>query len=139
MTPEVSELRRLTETVSKHDNEISDFYKQWHHVFNALPNLMFVVDTNYHIKFVNNALESELKINKGDLLNSECNVIGGLDEENDTYYIDNGSGEYKKSGLGFAGIVNKGFFEFDYSPIYDDEKELLGYVCVVNDIVKDKT
>lgn len=131
MISEVAKLRELTEQVSKHDSELGVFYRQWHHVFDALPNLMFVVDKNYRIKFVNHALESRLKIRKTDLLNKKISVTG------DTYYINDGSGKYKKTGATFVDELSKGYFEYNASPIYDDEKNLLGYVCVVEDIVKD--
>jgi len=131
MKADLAALKALTEEVSKHEEELDALSKQWQLVFDALPNPIFIIDINCKVKYINSALEKRLRINKDSVINGENTILNDV-----IHYMNDGAGKYKKSGRSFMTNL-RGYFHYEFSPIYDEVKNLIGYVCLLNDVTRE--
>lgn len=134
MNEELKKLREITETLTQ-NGYLVDQTKEWEFAFNAMPDAIFVINTDYRIKFANAALLELMNKSKLEILDKPCfEVIHNSAMEcdcncnNDLTRETCNFGEYQIDSLG-------GWFDFTRSPIFDEkDNRLLGYICILKDV-----
>ena len=127
------ELEKLKEITGKltDNGYLVDRASQWEFAFDALPDLVIIVNSEFKIKFVNKTLIKKTGLREFDLIDKYCSevVIGknSKTEINDVFSED----------VYIKGNSNR-LFNFVPSPIYDEDNNLLGFVCVLRDMLKSK-
>jgi PAS domain S-box-containing protein len=137
-----TELEKLKEITSKltENGYLIDRAEQWEFALDAIPDLVFIVNQNYKVKYINKALEDRLKVNKNDCIDKDCcNLFSDVDNnclcrlnptQDDMLDMDDSMdlGDiYIEKGL-------NGWFNFTRSSIFDDEGDLLGFICVLREV-----
>lgn len=119
------------------ENAIFQAKEEWEHTFDAVPDLITLLDTNFKVLRVNKSMASKLGIEPKESVGLTCyNVIHGLNEppsfcphlkllEDKQEHI----AEIQEDNLGGTFIVS-------VSPLHDSEGELTGSVHVARDITK---
>lgn len=127
------ELKKLKEITGKltDNGYLVDRASQWEFAFDALPDLVFIVNSEFKIKFVNKTLIKKTGLREFDLIDKYCDeVVMG---KNSKIEINNIFSE----DVYIKGNSNR-LFNFVPSPIYDEDNNLLGFVCVLRDVLKSK-
>jgi PAS domain S-box-containing protein len=122
----------------------SDFYhinsnKEWEQIFNALPDLIAIIDVNHHIKRVNKAMADRLNIEPDDLVGNTCfSLIHGTNEPPDFCPHKELLKDMKSHSNEIPIKSLQGDFLVSVSPIFDDNGQLNGSVHIANDITEKK-
>lgn len=150
MTDFNTELKKLRELTGKltENGYLIDRAEQWEFALDAVPDLVFIVNQSYKIKYINKALSVKLSVKKEDVVNKDCcNLFA--DEENIclcrrkfatsnllNYDFENDKPLKETVDLGDIYVEKglNGWFNFTRSSIFDDDGDLLGFICVLRDI-----
>lgn len=121
------------------ENAILCAKEEWEKTFNAVPDLIMVIDENYRLKRVNKALADRLGFQAEEILGLPC------------YEVVHGTGEHPKDcpvvqtmkdGKGHISEMREqrlgGDFIVTNSPLYDTGGRVIGGVCVSRDITERK-
>jgi len=133
-------LRELTNKLTS-NGYLVDRAAQWEYAFDAVEDLVMIVNPSLQIKFVNNAFARKLGIKKPNFLNKSCfevlhcpnckrspgSCLFNYGEKPETVSHDD---LYVKD-------LN-GWFNFSHAPIYDDDSNLLGFICILHDVTERK-
>lgn len=127
---ELKKLRELTGRLTE-NSYLIDRAEQWEFALDAIPDLIFVINQDYKIKYINKALSNKLNVNKNNVVGKDCcNFFSDKKHVclcHKTFSIINLDDVYIGQGL-------NGWFDFTRSSIFDDNGGLLGFVCVLKDI-----
>ena len=112
---------------------------EWEHTFEAVPDLIAILDTNYKVIRANKAMSDKFGITPEECIGMTCyNVVHGTDEPPSfcphKQLLNDGNehtGELYEDNLG-------GDFLVSASPLYDSEGKLQGSVHVARDIKERK-
>ena len=119
------------------EEEVLKAKEEWEHTFDAVPDLITIVDKDYKILQVNKPMANQLELKLEDCIGLKCyELIHGTHEPPlncpHKYMIDD--------GLEHTLEVHECKFDGDYlssaSPIYNEKKELTKSVHVLRDITK---
>lgn len=139
MSDELARLVDLTEKLTR-DGYLRDQTNEWECVLDAIPDCIYITNTNKYIRFINRRLQFRLGIEvKEDAYTKTCFSLLKSEECLD------GS---EKSGKGlfecnvhseiiFLSKLN-GWFKSSISPIYSKMGRLLGYICVLKELTEEK-
>ena len=122
----------------------SDFHhinsnKEWEQTFNALPDLIAIIDVNHHIKRVNKAMTDRLNIEPNDLVGNTCfSLIHGTNEPPDFCPHKELLKDMKAHSNEIPIKSLQGDFLVSVSPIFDDNGQLNGSVHIAHDITERK-
>ena len=109
--------------------------KEWEQTFNALPDLIAIIDLDHHIKKVNKAMADRLHGKPEDFVGSSCfSLVHGTKEPPDFCPHLDLLKDMKTHIKQFPIELLQGDFLVSTSPIFDDEGQLMGSVHVVHDI-----
>ena len=139
MIDELRKLRELTETLTG-NGYLRDQAEEWEFALDAIPDPIYIVNPNFHIKFINRAMADRLSIDKEDCLDRVCyEYIRGYPK-----------GEVPEDWQSKEVVENKpllkdeyveklgGWFDITRSPIYTSTKKFLGFICVLQDVTAEK-
>jgi len=143
MIEELKKLRELTEALTG-NGYLRDQAEEWEYALNAIPEFVYIIDTQYNLKFINKALAQRLHSTKENLYNRKCfEVIKGLSSA---------EGEIPCVSIGGCcslGCVDdfssnqdvfierlSGWFIYGRSPIYTKTNKLIGFICILRDVTE---
>jgi PAS domain S-box-containing protein len=123
-------LKRITDTLVS-NGYLVDQTKEWEYAFDAVPDAIFVINTNHKIRFVNKKLAGLLNKTKDEVFNKDCyEVIFG-----DVSLCDFSSckEEPQEAGEVFLDRL-RGWYQITQAPIKSTTGKLLGFICILRDI-----
>ena len=131
-------IRDLTHR-KKADDELIKAKEEWENTFNAVPDLITILDNDYHVIRANKAMEDSLGVKKGDAVGVHCyEAVHGTDSPPlfcpHTLLLKDGHEHTVEVHEGRIG----GDFIVSVSPLYDSEGKLMGSVHVARDITERK-
>nr|WP_319373823.1 PAS domain S-box protein [uncultured Methanobacterium sp.] len=123
----------------KDEDAILRAKEEWENTFDAVPDLIAILDTNYQVIRANKAMANRLGVNPEDAVGVTCyEVVHGLNEPPSfcphSRLLEDGqdhTAEVHEDRIG-------GDFIVTVSPLYDSEGKLLGSVHVARDITDRK-
>ena len=109
--------------------------KNWEHTFDAVPDLIAIIDTKYRIVRANRAMAAKLGVTPEECIGLTCyRVVHGTDEPPSFCP----HRQLLKDGLEHTAEVCEdclgGYFIVSVSPLYDSEGKLTGSIHVARDI-----
>ena len=118
-------------------SRLENLNKEWEQTFNALPDLIAIIDLDNRIKKVNKAMADRLDGKPEDFVGSSCfSLIHGTKEPPD-FCPHSDLLKYMKTHVKqFPIELLQGDFLVSTSPIFDDEGQLMGSVHLVQDITE---
>lgn len=129
MIEELKNLRKITEALNT-SGYLIDQAKEWKFALNSVPDLIFIINKKYEIKFVNKTMLERFK-DDIDVNNNHCYDLMGFNGKCLTNcFCDDGLDQYIP--------ILGGWFSSHKSKIYDDTGEVLGYIVVLRDITERK-
>lgn len=137
MMDELKKLREITETLTG-NGYLRDQAEEWEYILDAIPNYVYVVDTQHKIKFANHLLTERLNKTKKQLYNKLCYKVinngnaDGLPKEWKRPPVNRKAQAIKEAYLSNM----KGWFALTRSPIYTKTNKLIGFICVLQDITE---
>ena len=120
---ELRKLKELTDVLVS-NGYLTDQASQWEAALDAIPEIIFIVNPDFDIKFVNKKFAEKMCVEKNSLINRKCfHIITCCDEKGTCLCEENQS---EPVYLGDIEITNGliGWFSYTRSPIYNDENEL---------------
>lgn len=123
----------------KDEDAIIRAKEEWEKTFDAVPDLIAILDTNYHVTRANKAMANRLGVSPEDAVGVTCyEVVHGLNEPPSfcphSRLLEDGqdhTAEVHENRIG-------GDFIVSVSPLYDSEGKLMGSVHVARDITDRK-
>ncbi len=117
------------------ESAIAGAKKQWEYTFDAMPDLIMIVDRQYRLRRVNKAMAERLGTQPGRLIGKVCyEVVHGLDSPPEFCP----HAQLLKQGVQqFIEMYEKnlgGYFSVSVSPYYDEQSRLVGSILVARDI-----
>lgn len=134
---ELKKLKELTDVLVS-NGYLTDQASQWEAALDAIPEIIFIIDPDFDIKFVNKKFVERIGLDKYSLINKKCyDVITCCNEEGNCLCEE---GQQEPVLFGDIKIVRgfDGWFSFTRSPVYNEECGLLGYICVLVDVTERK-
>jgi PAS domain S-box-containing protein len=133
------ELRKLREITNKltENGYLIDRAAQWEFAFDAVPDLVVIVNPQFIIKFVNKAFAKRLKTDKAKLVDEKSfSVVCDISDSggNVCLAFNDSFGLIERSELHIGSLG--GWFDFTRTPIIDEDGDLLGFVCILRDITE---
>ncbi len=109
--------------------------KDWEHTFDAIPDLIAIIDTNYRVVRANRAMASKLGVKLEECIGLTCyHVIHGTTQPPSFCP----QRQMLKDRIGHTAEVCEdclgGYFIVSVSPLYDSEGKLIGSIHVARDI-----
>ncbi len=143
---ELNKLKKLTNELAK-NGYLVDRAAQWEFAFDAVPDLVVIVNPDFKIKFINKAFALRLGVKCDErytLIDKYCYEVTMAENcKTVDQRICKDAGEKclvsdKKCNMTvFEGVwIKDGWFEFTHSPIYDEENNLLGFICILRDVTE---
>ena len=135
-----NELRKLKELTNELvcNGYLTDQAGQWEAALDAIPEIIFIINPDFDIKFVNKKFAEKMCVEKNSLINRKCfHIITCCNEEGTCLCEEN---QLEPVYLGDIEITSglTGWFSYTRSPIYNGENELLGFICVLVDVTERK-
>lgn len=134
-------LRELTTRLTE-NGYLVDRAAQWEFAFDAVKDLVMIVNPSLNIKFINKAFSDRLELPKKEAINKSCYDILQCPNCKKTpgdCFINYDSEKFR---VEFEDVYIEdhlqGWFNISHSPIYDDEDHLLGFICTLHDITERK-
>jgi PAS domain S-box-containing protein len=123
----------------KDEDAILRAKEEWEKTFDAVPDLIAILDTNYHVTRANKAMANRLGVSPEDAVGVTCyEVVHGLNEPPSfcphSRLLEDGqdhTAEVHEDRIG-------GDFIVSVSPLYDSEGKMMGSVHVARDITDRK-
>ena len=138
---DLKSLRELTTKLTE-NGYLIDRAAQWEYAFDAVNDLVMIVNPNLKIKFINNAFSRRLGLSKIDALDKSCyDVIScpNCKRSPGDCFVNYGQTPKVVSNEDVYIDDNiDGWFNFSHSPIFDDEENLLGFICTLHDVTERK-
>ena len=131
---ELQKLREITNKLTE-NGYLVDRTAQWEFAFDAVPDLVIIVNPQFVIKFVNKAFAERLAVEKIDLLDKQSfSIVCDISDLNGNVCLafDSSLDLVERSQI-YIGSLG-GWFDFTRTPIMDEDNDLLGYVCIFRDI-----
>ncbi len=135
---ELRKLKELTDVLVS-NGYLTDQASQWEAALDAIPEVIFIVNPDYEIKFVNKKFAEQMCVDKYSLIGRKCyDVITCCNEEGNCLCEEN---QTKTAYFGDIEITRglEGWFAYTRAPIYNEDNDLLGFICVLVDVTKRKT
>lgn len=138
---DMKSLRELTTKLTE-NGYLVDRAAQWEFAFDAVQDLVMIVNPSLKIKFINKAFSDRLELPKKEAMNKNCYEI--LQCPNCKRTPGECFENYKTPPeiIEFDDVYIEdhlqGWFNFSHSPIHDDEENLLGFICTLHDVTKRK-
>lgn len=113
--------------------------KEWENTFDALHDLIAIIDENHHIKKVNKAMADQLNGKPEDFVGHTCfSIVHGTDVPPEFCPHSKLIKDKKYHKKEFPIESLNGYYSVSVSPIFNDEGHLTGSVHVVQDITERK-
>lgn len=140
MYEELKKLRLLTEALVSADEKLEKNLRDWEYALNSMPNLIFIVDKDMRIKFVNQTMCDVFGYNKDNFKDRFCHdIIANKCELEECNCICNRNPESTVS-LELDDVylqpIDK-WYSHSRSPIFHNGV-LIGHICVMTDITERK-
>ncbi len=131
-------IKDITERI-KREEEVFKAKEEWEYTFDAVPDLIAIVDKNYNILRVNQAMANRLSVKAEDCTDCKCyKLIHGTAEPPlicpHKYMLEDGQEHTLES---HEDELNGDFLNTS-SPIYNEKKEIIASVHVLRDITQRK-
>lgn len=130
-------LLRVTERLVAR-RQLEDALRTWKCTFDAIPDLVAILDNQYHVVNLNLAAQQKLQINLNDALGRDyCSLLhenAGLAEECLRHRTDGGSSCLKENHGAVAMLG--GFYKVSLTPICTSDRQVNGLVHVARDITE---
>ncbi|MCM0080568.1 response regulator [Geomonas sp. Red32] len=141
--PEISQaaLRewQILEERRKIQEKVSRGKREWEQTFDAVSDLILIVDTNHTISRANRAMAERLGLSPADLPGRKCyEVFHHSSTPSHCCPFDRLIGEGGEQREEIEEPTLKGFFELTASPLYDEQGELVACVHVAREITERK-
>lgn len=131
MLPELKLLKKATDNLISENNKLFDLVKNWDIALDAISDPVIVVDNNYVVKCVNQAMMAVLDVKeKTDLIDKICHKYTRVEGVKGCSCFTNGRFFYDES--------LKKWFEHQSKTIYDNNGNLLGHICILKDVTEYK-
>lgn len=136
MIDELKKLREITETLIG-NGYLRDQAEEWEYAFDAIPDYVYIVDLKYRLKYINNALADRLKVRKDEIINMPCyKVVVSVDLEAPfDMWLNIPQQEVAKDYNLFIKNLN-GWFDITRSPVYSKASNLVGFICVLQEVTE---
>jgi PAS domain S-box-containing protein len=138
MISELRELKRLTEKLVTKDEQLSDRVKQWRYVFDAIKDVVVIINTEFKVVFVNRAFHIHMIDPDIPFLGRKCYEIlcesSNLSVNEIKHACEESFSNNEAMEL-YISIFN-GVYRYDRSPIIDDNANTLGYIIVLKNVDK---
>lgn len=139
MIEELRKLRQLTETLTG-NGYLKDQAEVWGYALDAIPDLIYIINTRFEIKFINKTLAERLNKEKEELYNKLC--YAEIDGHASISPPKNWSSceEIKNTPLVNEIYLDnlKGWFDVTRLPIYTKNDKLIGFICILQDVTDKK-
>ncbi len=113
--------------------------QKWEQIFDALPDLIAIIDVNHEIIRINKSMADRLEVESDDLVTNKCfSLIHGTDEPPDFCPHKELLEDMKSHANEFSIKSLQGDFIVSVSPIFDEYGHLKGSVHVAHDITRRK-
>lgn len=133
MMEELKKLRELTEELTG-NGYLRDQADEWEYALDAMPEFVFIINTQYVIKFINKALSDTLHAKSKDtLFNKKIMDVLRIDES----FIINNVNTTKQGTEVFLDIFNKWFLCY-FEPIKASGGIIIGFICFLINITERK-
>lgn len=142
---ELNKLKNITNKLTE-NGYLVDRTTQWEFAFDAVPDLVVIVNPDFKIKFINKTFALRLGVERHELVDKYCYEVTNCEntsqrickEANEACLT--GVKKCKRTTFEAVWIEDhlQGWFNFTHSPIYDEEDNLLGFICVLHDITESK-
>ncbi|RKX64731.1 MAG: hypothetical protein DRP42_05925 [Tenericutes bacterium] len=136
MLEELKQLREITTTLTR-NGYLIDQAKEWEYAFDAIQDLIFVINKDGLVKFVNKAVEEKVGKTKTELVDSKCENVTGCPFNGSVCMGDGVCSLHKDEGFTQKDVFMvplDGWFTISRSPIKSKTNKLLGHVCVLRDV-----
>ncbi len=120
------------------EEEVLKAKDEWEHTFDAVPDLIAIVDLDYQISRVNQAMARRLGVNLKNCTGKCFELIHGINEPPSNCPHKCMLEDGKEHTLEIHEDRLNGDFISSASPMYNDKKELIGCVHVLRDITERK-
>ena len=137
---ELDKLKEITNKLTE-NGYLVDRTAQWKFAFDAVQDLVLIVNPSLEIKFINKAFAKRLEIDRTAVVNTYCYSVlkcPNCQKTPGNCFLNYGVKPDVENGDIYIEDHLQGWFNFTHSPIYDDEENLLGFICVLNDITDRK-
>jgi len=113
--------------------------KEWEHTFDSIPDLVAIIDKDYHIIRANKAMADKLGFTPSEMIGKTCYELVHSDDKPPvscphTLLLKDGQTHFAEN---FEENL-KGFFLVYVSPLYDDRGDIIASVHVASDISRFK-
>lgn len=134
---ELNKLRAITNEMTD-NGYLIDRAAQWESALDAVPDLIFIINPEYRIKYINVGLAKQLNVNKFDVIDNDCCTI--MKDETHRCLCHRTIFQNESASLDGVRLEDKlkGWYDFTKSPIFDEDNRLLGYICVLRDVTERK-
>lgn len=135
---ELEKLKVITNKLTE-NGYLVDRTAQWEFAFDAVRDLVLIVNPNLEIKFINKAFADRLEVDRSAVINAYCyNTIQCPNCKKEPGYclLEQSQKLNVETRDVYIEYPLQGWFDFTHSPIYDDGENLLGFICVLRDITE---
>jgi PAS domain S-box-containing protein len=133
MIDELKKLRELTEELTG-NGYLRDQADEWEYALDAMPEFVFIINTQYVIKFINSALSNAMGAKSKDILfNKKVFDVLKIDEP----FIADSLGTSKQGVEIFLDVFNKWFLCY-FEPIKAIGGIIIGFICFLINITDRK-
>ena len=123
----------------KADEAVSRGKRDWERTFDAVPDLISIIDRNHIITRVNRAMAERFGLTPAELVGKKCcELVHGLDDSPAGCPV---AGMMRNNLVHNTELYEKklnGFFDVTVSPLFDEEGHISTYVHVMRDITVHK-
>lgn len=138
MITELKQLKRLTEKLVTKDEQLSGRVKQWRYVFDAIKDVVVIINTEFKVIFVNRAFHINLVDSDIPFMGRYCfDLLCDSDEppsDRDKRPCEETFTENDSMEL-YIPIFNS-WFRYERAPVIDDEANVLGYIIILKNVDK---
>jgi PAS domain S-box-containing protein len=136
MIDELKELREITNTLTK-NGYLIDQAKEWEYAFDAIQDLVFIVNKYGIVKFANKSAAKKLGCPKSGLVDTDCGETTGCPYNNLVCKQNGpcsliGDQEFYQKDVFMEPL--RGWYTVSRSPVKSTTGKLLGHVCVLRDV-----
>ena len=143
--PDIEILRSTVERAASHRRvrrqarQMSETARQWEATFDAVPDLMAIIDTEHRFVRVNKAMADRLGCTAEEAAGRTCyECVHGLDEPHESCPHAQLLEDKQEHIASITEERLGGHFVISTSPLYDAEGELIGSVHVARDVTDEK-
>jgi len=139
MEDSIVKLRELTESLSDRDAKLAKQVQEWKLAFDAVPDLIILIDPECKIKFLNKTALEYLNLeNEEQAIGEHCQIYVHGGEQNVPECCACDVKNPQTEGVVYYDTNLKGWFDYTRSPIHNGDDVVLGFICVLRDITDKK-